>query len=256
MTQKHKVQAHTNGGTKSIVCLSNIGINMSSKIITRKMTSDERSKLEEISGLVTLKKKWLQGAENTLVLWSATLLAIFMLGGLVVFLIEKIFDINVLFSSEITVWGLSILIIGSGVYAIISSYNWIKNWGDFKPLIIEDLKHSNIFQETLEITEIKKFQEIEHGGIIYFLHNKDGRVFVLQHSDYHINPDDRIPFIIKRKLKIAYAPKSNFMLSTDFSGEIIDSEKLFKLTVPPNKWPEEHTWCNIRWDDLEKTLSP
>ncbi len=230
---------------------------MNAKTTMRKMTNEERLKLVQFSNAVTFKKKLSQGAENAFVMWAVSLLGIFIVGGIGKWLIEKTFNYKFSLSPEESLWGVLILITCSALYAIISSCFWVRNWGnDYKPLVKADLEANNAVQETLTITEVKAFIEPEHGGIVYFLHNLDGRTFVLHYSDnFVLPPEKRSPFIVKKTLTLIYAPKSGFLLKKTFTGSIINSKNILDLTAPPEKWPETETWSIIAWEDLEKELS-
>jgi len=114
-------------------------------------------------------------------------------------------------------------------------------------------------EELLVFTAAKRFQEPEHGGLIYFLRTNDGRVFVLfDHESQDLGVQGENPlsseFRPRVEFRITRAPQSGHVLSSTFSGPPLHLESPLDLTIPPKQWPETEEFCEIPWDDLEVRL--
>src|SRR5262249_27577053 len=144
------------------------------------LTVTERDALQaHLSGLPTSSARFRQGLVNALLLWAVTLLVFVVAWYVVAWLAMKLTRVSFGWYSP---WALPILTVGVGVcggYAVFSTVGWMRGWKDARPLVRRDLERGVATEETLEFTAAKRFQEPEHGGLIYFLRARDERVYVL-----------------------------------------------------------------------------
>jgi len=227
----------------------------------REITASEHEYLEELlASMPTTTMRLLEGAQNALVLWAASMFGIVILWLFVAWGIRLVFDADYGWGSFLAMW---VYIIGGSlcaVYALVSSVNWIRSWKDLRPLIKSDLLNGKVDEENIIVTEVMRFQEQEHGGLIYFLRTKEDRVFVLydeESQDLGVNGDDPLKssFSVGNLLNVVRAPSSNFVIKRDFSGSPIQFGEPIDMIVQPELWPESESWCSIPWDELEAHFS-
>lgn len=234
---------------------------MNTSQFKRKMLSEEREYLENILNVSPSDtKRVLEGIQNAFVLWAASLLGIVIVWLIVAWLVGLISDLNIGMKSQYAIWIIGIGAFFCAVYAIVSSIKWVRSWEDARPKLREDLENGEVQEESLTISEVKRFQEPEHGGLIYFLRISDNRVLVLyDHESQDLGVDDKDPFSSSFKpltnLKIIRAPATSYFIKTEFSGGHIDIPETFDISVSPKHWPEPDSWCEIPWDKLESNLS-
>lgn len=229
--------------------------------IEREMLPQEREFLDGILRISpSNSKRWFEGAQNALVLWAASLLLVVLCWLVVAWLVGLVSDLNFGIKSQYAIWIVGVGAAICAAYSIVSSVKWVKAWVDDRPLLKEDLRNNKVLEEALEIVDIKRFQEPEHGGLIYFLRISDDRILVLYDEEsQQLGVEDRDPFsssfVPLHRLRIVRAPATQFLLSREFSGAPIAISKTPYLNIPPDKWPESDSWCDIPWRELESKLS-
>jgi hypothetical protein len=107
--------------------------------------------------------------------------------------------------------------------------------------------------------EAKRFQEPEHGGLIYFLRSTENEVFtVYDHESQTLGVDDKDPLLSSYRpqadLLVVRAPGSGFVLKSQSSGAELSVGPPLELTVKPAEWPEAECLCPIPWEQLEQRL--
>jgi hypothetical protein len=154
------------------------------------------------------------------------------------------------------VWVVALGSLCCALYAIFSSIRRVKKRPDRRKVYQADLEGGQVIEESYEFTAAKRFQEQEHGGLIYFLRTKDDKVFVLwdyESQDLGVqneNPQNS-KFRQMTGLLIVRAPQSKFVIGKKFSGTILDAGEPYDMTVGSDSWPEDEAYCKILWDDLE-----
>jgi len=179
--------------------------------------------------------------------------------GLLGKLAEWIFGWKIGWSSDYEARVLLAFVVIFAVYASISTWRWTKSWPDHRQPIRDDLASGVVTEQELAIEEAKVLQDPEHGGLIYFLRTEGQKVFVLyDRESVELAMMDEDPFGSSfeplSQLKIVKAPESDFVISTNFSGESVDVFGPTELTVSPDKWPEDEEFCSIYWSQIERTL--
>lgn len=234
---------------------------MTAKTATREMSSAERAWMEELlAAHPSIARKWKEGVGNALIVWAIYLLGYVIVWLIVAWFVRLVSDLEVGFKSPYAIW-----IVGVGtpicaILAVYSSVKWISAWGDDRLAIREDLKNAQVLEQDCRVVEIKRFQEPEHGGFLYFLRMSDERVFVLydrESQDLWIQGQDpeSSSFQPCGNLNIVQAPTTGFTISHEFSGPKIECFDTLELRISPEEWPEQESWCEIPWDKLNSKLS-
>ncbi|RPI76187.1 MAG: hypothetical protein EHM45_13690 [Desulfobacteraceae bacterium] len=148
-----------------------------------------------------------------------------------------------------------------GVFAVISVARAFKIRGGIRSDLRADLEDGQVVEESYRFTAAKRFQEPEHGGLIYFLRTTDDKVFVLydhESQDLGVNSEDPLKsrFEPHAELTLVRAPKSKIVISKQFSGALLDAGAPRDLSIAPDQWPEPEEYCSIKWDNLDKRLNP
>lgn len=216
---------------------------------------------EKLENAPTTGRRWKQGAENALVLWATSLLGLVVIWLVLAWLARKLLDVDYGLRSPLSPWIWIVAIALCATLAIVSSTRWIKSWKDYRPLLQADITGAVVAEEHYVFTESKCFQEEEHGGLMYFLRISDDKSLVLfdyESQDLGIQGDDRLHSNLKprQNLVIVHAPRSRFVISTTFSGELLEPGYLLTLDIDPKEWPEPESVCNIPWSELEHRFGP
>lgn len=223
----------------------------------REISASERKLLE---GMLSACPSTLKRCKDFLVTltitWAALLMAVIVLWVILAWVIKLILNINYGWNSPAVTWIFLVGIPFCGSYAIYSSIKWFKNQKDIRPLLRDDLTNGKVIEENLHIEEIKRFQEPEHGGLIYFLKTDDNRVYVLfdeESQDLGVNDEDPLSssFQVRNQFKLIDAPLSNLTIQREFSGSPLNPGEPFAMLTPVELWPENETWCSVSWDKLE-----
>ena len=235
---------------------------MHSHVVQRPATEAERAALEKmLANAATTRRRWKQGIENALVLWAASLLGLVVIWLAFAWLGRKLFDVEFGLHSSAMIWVLGVATPLCAVYAAVSSVRWIRDWTDYRPLLRADIEGAQVSEEHYVFTEAARFQEPEHGGLIYFLRTVEDKVLALfdyesQESGTQDGDPLKSSFRPKSKLVMIRAPKATFVISKVFSGEALEVGDPIDLAVAPKEWPESESYCSIPWAELEARLGP
>jgi hypothetical protein len=145
------------------------------------------------------------------------------------------------------------------VVAVTSTARWVRSWPDDRRALVADLNGGVVVDEFYRFVGVKRFQEPEHGGLIYFLRADDERVLVLYDAESQsmgAGGEDPVasPFRPRTELTMARAPATKYVLDKRFTGSLMDLGEPIELAVSPKQWPEQDELCEIAWDQLEKRL--
>lgn len=234
---------------------------MTSRITKRPMSEPEREFLtRNLKSAATGGSRWRRGGENALVLWAMSMLLFVFGWKLIAWVARVTLHVEFGWSSSAVVWIALFGAVACALVAVVSSVRAIKSWRDIRPDLRADLEGGQVIEETCEFTAAKRFQEPEHGGLIYFLRTTDDKVLVLyDHESQDLGVQDENPlkstFQPRTELLIVRAPKTGFIISKRFSGAALNAGDPHELSVAPQSWPESETYCKLRWDELERRLS-
>lgn len=157
------------------------------------------------------------------------------------------------------VWGIATSL--CAVYAVVSSVLWVERWKDHRPSLISDVAAAQVVEEHYAFDAVQRFQEPEHGGLIYFLRTLDGRVLTLyDHDSQDLGAQGEEPlassFKPMSKLVIVRAPQTGWVIGTSFSGEPLELSDPIELDTAPDRWPKTEEYCDIPWSQLVNVLGP
>lgn len=198
--------------------------------------------------------------QNFLVIWAASLLGLVLVWVVLIWLVNFVVAFDYGFKSDHSSKILIFLSLITGLYSLFSTIKWAKNWTDHRPALRSDVEGGLVVDNTYEVSEVKRFQEQEHGGLIYFLRMNDNKVLTLyDYESVELQMEGNNPlqsnFKPCNKLRIVEAPKTGYFISQEFSGEELLLSEPIDLLSSPDKWPEGESWCNIPWNELESRLS-
>jgi hypothetical protein len=231
---------------------------MPQHIAKRPMTQKERDFLScMLKGYPTMASRWREGAVNA-VLVSAGGMVLF-IGGwqCVAWVVRAMLHAEIGWNSPAVVWILvagSVLCVAGGVS---STMRWMKKWRDMRPALRADLESGEVAEEYYDCTAAKRFQEPEHGGLMYFLLTVDDKVFVLfDYESQGLGAEGKDPLVSEfqphEQYKLVRAPHSEIVLDQNFSGAALEAGGPIELAVGPSKWPEWENYCEVKWEELEE----
>ena len=152
------------------------------------------------------------------------------------------------------------VVLTTGVTTGIHAVRGLRARAQRAPAAEHDRQTDHVIEESLEITAVKRFQEQEHGGLIYFLKTHDDRIYVIYDTESQdLGVDGRNPldssFRPMSQLTIARTPAAEIVVSTTFGGIELPLPEVGDLLIDPLEWPDPDTFCEIPWDGLEARLS-
>jgi hypothetical protein len=233
---------------------------MNSRSTKRPMSESERETLSQIlRGAKSSTARWLKGGENALVTWAILTLLFVLAWMLITWAARAILHVQIGWDSPVSLWAVALGALACATHAVVSSVRWVKAWPDARPEILADLEEGQVIEESYQFSAAKRFQEPEHGGLFYFLRTTDDKVMVVydqESQDLGVQGEDPLSskFQPCRELLIIRAPRTEYVLSKQFSGEVLDAGDPHELSLAPELWPESETFCKFRWDDLEDRL--
>lgn len=230
---------------------------MPAQITERPFTDAERTQLRRVlQSVADDGQRRRIAAGQAVVVWAFGSLVAAVLWLVVAAIAKAVAGVSFGWSSPYVVHGLASCLLVSGVFAVASSLRWMKLNRSFAPLVEADLARGIASVEDHAFSAAKRFQEPEHGGLMYFLKSSDGRPYVLYDTEsrelgaQQKNPLDS-SFVPRSALRVVRAAGSRLVLASEFSGSELPRPEPIALTVKPAQWPEEDEYCPVDWDDLE-----
>ena len=228
--------------------------------LERPATERERRALDEILAAVPDGLgRWKMACQNAFLMWCALSVLFVLVWSAGAWAWRRLFgaDYGLHGESAPAVFGIVLPLLA--VYPIVSTIRWASSWKDPSPVLRQDVESGVVLEERHVFVEAKRFQEQEHGGLIYFLLSPDGRTFVhfdLESQELGITNRDplRSPFTPRTELRLVRGPRSGRMISAIFDGTALDAGPPIELAAPPEEWPESEQYCDIAWSDLETRL--
>lgn len=233
---------------------------MHSHVVQRRATEAEQASLKKIlANAATTGHRWKRGIENALVLWAVSLLGLVVIWLAFAWLGRKLFEVEFGLHSFAMIWLLGVATPLCAVYAAVSSVRWIKAWPDYRPQLRADIEEARVSEEHYVFTEAVRFQDPEHGGLIYFFHTTEDKVLTLfDHESQDLGTQEGDPlrssFMPQSRLVMVRAPRTALVISKAFSGETLEVSDPIELAVAPEDWPESESYCNIPWTKLKARL--
>lgn len=127
-----------------------------------------------------------------------------------------------------------------------------------RALLRRDIESGEVDELVLDIAEAKAFREPEHGGLMYFLKLRDGRVFFDSPGGIADAGWDRQPEVIpeadipRQSLHLLYGPFSGRLIGSRFSGAAIHPVSVSIMKASPDYWPAPGTFRKTAWSEIEK----
>lgn len=224
----------------------------------RAMTAQERAHLRE--SLRNAPSLWRLGVGNGVPLWAVSMFGFLASWSLIAWVARALFARHIGWRSDYALWILAAGAVACAALAIVSTLRWLKSSGEYRSLARADLDNGVVTDEHLEFVAAKRFQEPEHGGLMYLALTTDDRVFTLyDHESQRLGLGGRDPltssFQPRSQLRIVRAPLTRFAIAKTVAGEPLAADIVGELTVPPEQWPEPDEFCDIPWQEVERRLS-
>lgn len=121
------------------------------------------------------------------------------------------------------------------------------------------LDAGQVQEERYAFTAAKRFQEPEHGGLIYFLRTVEGKVLTMfdaESQDLAMSEQDPLTssFRSMSELVMVRSPNTGFVIGQTFSGDPLELGPPLEIEADPKDWPESETYCDMPWADLASRL--
>lgn len=235
---------------------------MPTRVIQRPATPSELEFLTDLQrNSPTTGRRWRLGILNALLVWAGSMLGIVVIWLAVAWVSRRTGNAEFGLSSPVAWWVVAIATPLSAIYATVSSVRWAKGWKDQRPQFRADIDGARVDEEHYAFTAAKRFQEPEHGGLIYFLRTTEDRVLTLfDHESQDLGAQEQDPlsssFRPMSALVMVRAPKTGFVVEKNFAGTPLEAGDPVALDLEPKLWPETECYCNIPWAELESRLGP
>jgi hypothetical protein len=223
----------------------------------RPMTAAERTALERL--LADMSGSFRSEVVPSFLFLAAMMTAVAYLGWLlVVWLLRKAVDAA--WTEGLDPWMLAVAAAGSAAYAGVIALRGFRRARTLIPALRRDLDAGVVEEEQFRFVEACRFQEPEHGGLIYVLRGADERTLVLYDAEsQELGAADKDPlrsrFRARSELAIVKAPQAGITLDKRFSGAHLDAGPPAPLTLAPAKWPEDESHCPVPWSQLKQYLA-
>jgi hypothetical protein len=230
---------------------------MSQQSTTRPVSAAERRQLARLAEAT--RGRIASAARSALVVWAGTALIVFTVWLSLAWPVRLMGGKDVGLQSGYAPWVFGVGVPLCALYALLSTLRAFKHRPDLRKLLQADLDHGDVVEESYRLTGAKRFQEPEHGGLLYFLHTADDRVLVIydaESRDLGVRGKNPLTsgFRPRTQLSMVRAPMSRVLLSESFTGEPLDAGEPIELAAPPKDWPESGAYCDIAWMALEQRL--
>ena len=224
----------------------------------RHMIASERSVLEAALTKARGQRDQRLGLLPGLAIMLAAVLA--GLWALLAWLANAIFGVDIGWRSPFAPWIFTLEFL---IFACVIGDEVLKTVRPSKSTLRDlagDLSAGMVEEQEFRFVEAIRFQEPEHGGLMYFFLTKGGRVYVqFDFESQELGVEGKDPMKSTYSpcavLKVVRAPKSELILGSEFSGSPLDVSGTRMLTVKPTKWPESDTFCGTSWSDLASTYA-
>ena len=230
------------------------------KSIQRSITNSERTELERLySSTQTRKNRFWIMLAGFLAQWLGSMAVIviiwFILSWIVGYFIK--FDFGFQSSSGMVV--LKIFFLITAIWSAFQNWQWFNRAPNMRSIIAKDISEGLVVEEQYHFSAAKCFREPEHGGLMYFLLEKQNRTYVVfdhesQISNHNVAQSSNSQLSPMSNLTVVRAPQSKLMIRQEFSGDALHTDNLREITLSPEYWPELNAFCNIKWNDLECKL--
>ncbi|MCP4489411.1 MAG: hypothetical protein GY820_19180 [Gammaproteobacteria bacterium] len=188
--------------------------------------------------------------------WISMIIIFILAWALSAWIARTLFDVRIDWDSR---FAPSIWVVGVGACTFYIVYYLLKQVREntrTNRRVSDDLRSRVVEEHLMELVDIKRFQEPEHGGLFYFLHTEEGKVFcVFDYESQDLGVDGANPlkssFRPCQVLTIVRASMSQIIISQEFSGKQFTLGSPLEFGAKPSRWPETESYCEIPWDKLE-----
>ena len=227
---------------------------------TRAATESERAILARmLAEQPTTGRRWREAVGNALVLWAASLLMLVIVWSTVAWVMRKTSGVDIGWRSLWALPTLGVAAMACAAYSAWSSLRWIRSRKDLRSALQADIGGGVVLEEHYSFVEARRFREPEHGGLMYFLHDRQDQVLVLfDHESQCLGLQGRDPldsdFAPRTELVMVRAPASGVVVDKRFSGDVLSAGEPRELAVRPAEWPQPERCCAIPWNELDTRL--
>ena len=202
---------------------------MSPSQLERPATEHELGSLAEtLAAVPGGVKRWKSACENALVMWCALSLAFVVVWWACAWLWRRTFNADYGLHSQAAPAIFGTMLPLFAIWSIVSTIRWARRWKNPSVALREDVEGGLVVEERHAFRAAKRFQEPEHGGLIYFLLATDGRTFAFyDRESQDLGLANRDPLLSPLKpmtgLSIVRGPKSGHVVSATFDGEVLNA---------------------------------
>ena len=159
-------------------------------------------------------------------------------------------------------WGVAVIFIGTVIYGfqavILQEIRQMQRNKHKREAIDEEFASNEVEATNTTVVGVKCLQEPEHLMKIYLLKLSDGRVWVRYDYD-SVDTDGRgksprTKFVVTKEMQFVHFKHLKEV------GYVSGTTKIRKprpspMNVRPEKWPEDETWLQTPWDEVEATYA-
>jgi hypothetical protein len=223
----------------------------------RAMTTAERKSLERTLAEIG-QGFWSQILPSLAFFAAITAALAYVVWSLLGWALRKTLDAT--WTEGLDPWVVAIVVAGTLAYFAAFALRGARRARALAPKLRRDLEDGVVDEKHFRFVEARRFQEPEHGGLVYFLLGADGKTLVLydeESQELGVQGKDplRSRFRVCAELALVKAPQAGITLDRRFSGAPLDVGAPGALNLPPQKWPEDESLCEVAWAELEQFLA-
>lgn len=162
---------------------------------------------------------------------------------------------NVSTASELMEFGYDLgLVVALGVIYKVITNSWTsaKEYRIRRKVYLDEIASNKVKEFFCNIAEVKVGYFSDCEEIVYFLLLDDRRVYVLYDDKKENLSDSHSHFLIREKCLMVNSFDVDWLISVEFSGEMLNIPQSFKLPDDLDKCPDNEAFCDTPWEDIEK----
>lgn len=229
---------------------------MPAPITSRPLTEPERLELQTLlAAAPTPARRRALTASNAFVMWGVMMLSVMAVWLVTASLVKALSGQAIGWDSA---WRVPVTLGGGVVCAVLAvahSLRWIRGVDDPAPALQADLAAGVAEELQFDFTEALRFQEPEHGGVVWFLRTPDDQAYVLydhESQERGVRGEDPLgsSFVPNTRRVVVRAPRSLAVLSARFEGGALPWPPAAPLKAPPSDWPDHEALSAVPWPDV------
>lgn len=220
------------------------------------MSNDERHVLQRrVSGIRSRMSNLRELGSDVFLAAGNFSFFVVLLWLLIAWVVRALFDIEIGWGNPHRMTIIFSIVTLCFTYLLVSMTGFGALRGDLRQKLVADIENQVILIDEYSLTDTIKFEELEHGGFIYFFRTTDGKVYVSydnESQDLSVGGQDRnlSSFVPRSRLRIGKTPLAGICVSEEFVGDVLPVDGLLPMSDEIDNWPEDGEFVDVQWSEI------